>query len=395
MTLDREEEARLAAVERYDLLDMPRDGPFDRLTALAARIFELPISIITVVDRDRIWLLSHHGTSIEGIARADQFPAPALPERPFVISDSGTLPLGDSLLPGEHDLRFYAAAPLVTVDGFILGALCVLGGEPREMNEHELATLADLAAIVVDELELYRAAGSEAQRLEQVRSDFTLTVSHELKTPLAAVYGAAMTLSRQDGTVSDQTRQRLLDVIAEQGERLRNMFEQVLTTSQLESGSFPIVPSEFDPRELLQTAAEAARVYLPPNLTIDIRAAIHLRTVHADTRRVAQIVENLIDNAVKYSPEGGRIELGADTSADTIRFWVNDQGPGVPAHESENIFTRYYRLDPGLRSGVAGTGLGLYVCRQLANRMGGHLDLEPHEGQGSTFTLTLPLNASA
>jgi signal transduction histidine kinase len=232
-------------------------------------------------------------------------------------------------------------------------------------------------------------------RLEQVRADFTATVSHELKTPLAAVYGAALTVARTDDAVDEETRRRLLTVIAEQGERLRNMFENVLSTTQLESGSFRIVSRDLHPAELARSAVEAARAHLPPTLTIEVDLNGTLPTVCADTTRVRQILDNLLDNAVKYSSQHGRIELRVDADNETVRFHVRDEGPGIPEFERDRIFRRYYRLDPDLHAGVSGTGLGLYVCQQLATHMGGRIELDTREGHGSTFTLTLPLNRSA
>lgn len=394
----RDEEARLAAVHRYDILDTPPDGAFDRVTALAARLFGAPIAIISIVDRDRIWFKSHHGTEVDQIEREPGLYTTAVMQTDaFASSDESLDPqlLADPLTAGEHGFRFYAAAPLTSPDGFNLGTLCVIDRQPRTLTDQEIATLEDLAAIVIDELELRHAARSEEQRLEQVRADFTATVSHELKTPLAAVYGAALTLARTDDAVDEETRRRLLTVIAEQGERLRNMFENVLSITELESGSFRIVSRDLHPAELARSAVEAARAHLPPTLTIEVAMDGKLPTAGADTTRVRQILDNLIDNAVKYSPQDGRIELRVDAGNGTLRFHVRDEGPGIPQSERDRIFRRYYRLDPDLHAGISGTGLGLYVCQQLATHMGGRIELDTREGHGSTFTLALPLHRSA
>lgn len=390
-----DEEARLAAVRRYDILDTPPDGAFDRVTALAARLFGVPIAIISIVDRDRIWFKSHHGTEVDQIERKPGLYTSAVMQTDaFDGSDESLDPqlLADPLVAGEHGFRFYAAAPLTSPDGFNLGTLCVIDRQPRRLTDQEIATLQDLAAIVIDELELRHAARSEEQRLEQVRADFTATVSHELKTPLAAVYGAALTVARTDDAVDEETRRRLLTVIAEQGERLRNMFENVLSTTQLESGSFRIVSRDLHPAELARSAAEAARAHLPPTLTIEVAVNGTLPTAYADATRVRQILDNLLDNAVKYSPQHGRIELRVDADNETVRFHVRDEGPGIPESERDRIFRRYYRLDPDLHAGISGTGLGLYVCQQLATHMGGRIELDTREGHGSTFTLALPLH---
>jgi sigma-B regulation protein RsbU (phosphoserine phosphatase) len=156
------EAARLAAVVRYDILDTPPDGAFDRIAALAARLLNAPIATVTIVDTDRIWFKATHG--LKGVTQIGREPglcASAIQQDgPYLISDAGTDPRssGNSLVRGEMGIRFYAAAPITTSDGFRLGTVNVLGTEPRELGGAELATLTDLASIVMDELELRLSA---------------------------------------------------------------------------------------------------------------------------------------------------------------------------------------------------------------------------------------------
>lgn len=151
------EEERLAAVRRYDILDTPPDGAFDRITTLAARLFDVPISIVSIVDTDRIWFKSHYGLDVEQIDREPGLCASAIcQEEPWLVTNAevDVRTIDNPLVAGELGLRFYLGVPLITADGFNLGTLNVIDMEPREATDDEVATLKDLGAIVVDELEL-------------------------------------------------------------------------------------------------------------------------------------------------------------------------------------------------------------------------------------------------
>jgi len=159
--IPEDESARLAAVRRYDILDTPPDGAFERITALAAKHFDVPVAIVSIVDADRIWFKSHHGLDVGETAREPGLCASAiLGDRPWVVENAETDPraLANPLVAGEMGLRFYAGAPLTTADGHSLGTLCLIDREPREFSGDQAATLADMAAIVMDELELRIAA---------------------------------------------------------------------------------------------------------------------------------------------------------------------------------------------------------------------------------------------
>jgi GAF domain-containing protein len=155
--LPSDEATRLAAVRSYDVLDTPPDGAFDRITALAARLFDVPVAIVSIVDFDRIWFKSHHGLEISEIGRDAGLCASAiLGGEPWVVDDAPFDPraMTNPLVAGDFGLRFYAGVPLTTADGHNLGTLCVLDYEPRETSAEELQTLSDLAAMVMSELEL-------------------------------------------------------------------------------------------------------------------------------------------------------------------------------------------------------------------------------------------------
>lgn len=164
-----DEAARLDAVRRYDILDTPPDGAFDRITALAARLFDVPIAIVSIVDADRIWLKSHHGLpDVEQIGRDPGLCASAILQHlPWVITDAARDPrtLANPLVAGDLGLRFYAGAPLTTADGHNLGTLCVIDREPRQITAFETASLVDLAALVMDQLELRLAARRAVEAL--------------------------------------------------------------------------------------------------------------------------------------------------------------------------------------------------------------------------------------
>lgn len=390
------ERERLEAVRRYEILDTPPDGAFDRITALAARIFDVPISIVSVVDSDRIWFKSHHGVDVAEIGRDPGLCASAILQyEPWLVTDAEVDPrtLTNPLVVGELGLRFYAGAPLTTRDGYNLGTLNVIDTEPREVTGPETATLKDLAAIVVDELELRLAARREEHSLERLKSEFVATASHQLRTPLAGIYGAAMTLQRAEANSSEELRWQLVDLIARESRRLTDAVEQIVLATNLEEGRFRIFEERFDPLELARASVDAARKRLPGNLTIELVADSEAVAVHGDGAEVRSVLENLIDNAIKYSPDGGRIQVGVQLRPSWVRFWVRDEGLGIPASEQERVFAKFHRLDPGMTQGVAGAGLGLFICRELVRQMNGRIWLESREGQGSTFVFELPASS--
>jgi signal transduction histidine kinase len=233
---------------------------------------------------------------------------------------------------------------------------------------------------------------SEDHRLERLRSDFVATAAHELRTPLSAVYGAVRTLRQSDLELSPDMQAQFLEMIELQSDRLRVLMDQLLVSAQLDAVDLHLQPQTVDATEVCDDVLGAARVHKPD----DVELALHEPTfpvrVRADPDRLRQVVANLIDNAVKYSPDGGEISVrvASDGASGTIE--VADHGLGIPTDEHDRIFEKFYRLDPAMTNGVGGSGLGLYISRELIRQMGGELTVRSLHGVGSTFTVALPLS---
>jgi PAS domain S-box-containing protein len=235
---------------------------------------------------------------------------------------------------------------------------------------------------------------TDEHRLEELQAEFVATASHELRTPLAAVYGAAQTLRRHDFALDEAGRERFISMIVDESERLGRIVNQILLANQLDVGRLELLTEAFDAPDLLERVAEAARTHIPPHITLDVVVGEHVSPVAADKDRVRQILVNLVDNAIKYSPDGGRIEVGVQEVEGLALFHVADEGMGIPQEERPRIFEKFYRLDPDMTRGIGGTGLGLYICSELVERMGGRIWVESREKNGSAFYFELPVTGS-
>jgi two-component system, OmpR family, phosphate regulon sensor histidine kinase PhoR len=233
---------------------------------------------------------------------------------------------------------------------------------------------------------------TEERALDELKGEFVATVSHELRTPLAAIYGAAQTLRRADVALSEENRERLLEVIALESERLTRIAGEILLANNIDSGRLQIEPHRLDVEDLLADVVDEIRTSFADreDIVIEMATPDRLAPVSVDSDKLRQVLINLLDNAVKYSPDGGRVEVRVERRENGLRFVVTDEGLGIPHGEEQRIFGKFYRLDPQQTRGVGGTGLGLYICRELIRRMEGRLSVESKEGRGSTFIVDLP-----
>jgi two-component system phosphate regulon sensor histidine kinase PhoR len=267
---------------------------------------------------------------------------------------------------------------------------------PLEINGRELWL--SFSAVRFEEGTVYVFRDLTEERvLEQMRSDFVATVSHELRTPLAAIYGAAVTLRRTDLDLAEEMRDRLLEVVADESDRLAQIVNDVLLASHLDSGQLQIKIETVDAAKVTHTVVEAARTHLPEGVTLTLRAPKRLPPVAADEQQLRQVLVNLVENAVKYSPDGGPVEVKVSRGERGVRWAVSDRGLGIPASERRRVFEKFYRLDPNMTRGIGGTGLGLYICRELVRRLDGRIWVEGNGGEdngqakGSTFFIEIPV----
>ena len=237
---------------------------------------------------------------------------------------------------------------------------------------------------------------TEERALDELKGEFIATASHELRTPLAAIYGSAQTLLREDIDLDENAQKRLLDVIAKESERLSRIADDILFANKLDSGQFVLGEQTVDLRALAQGVVEEMRVSFASrdDISIELSTPDALDSVSADSDKLRQVLLNMVDNAVKYSPAGGRIEVCVEARDGGVRIAVSDEGIGIAPLEQRRIFGKFYRVDPELARGVGGTGLGLYICRELVRRMGGRVTVSSEEGKGSTFVVDLPLSAA-
>jgi PAS domain S-box-containing protein len=358
------------ALERLRLAD-ERDRLYreEHERAQAARVLgSIADGVLLVDDAGIVQLWNPAAEAITGLARARVL------GRPLVEAIPGWPALEDMLAAGAPAA---SAARRATV--------------PVDVGGPELWL--SITAVGVDGGCVYAFRDlTEERRLEQLKADFIATVSHELRTPIAAVLGAVQTLQREDVDIPDELAGQLLSLVRQQADRLARMVDDILLASRVDAPELVVATDRVD--DLAELAAEvvaAARAHAADRLTLDLVAPPSLPPVAADRDKLRQVLTNLVGNAVKYSPHGGRIEIALVPGERRLDIAVRDEGVGISPADQALVFEKFFRVDPNMARGVSGSGLGLYITRKLVHRMDGRITVESELGRGSTFVVTLPL----
>ena len=259
-------------------------------------------------------------------------------------------------------------------------------------EEIELAgLLGRLVASAVQNIHAYeteRRTVEELRRLSALRADFVSLVSHELRTPMAAVIGSARTLQQRWRELSADQREAFLELIAGETNRLAELIGDVLDTSRIEAGTFSFRFRDVDLAQLVEDVVATAQLGQDE---VRLRARVDdlIPEIRGDAERLRQVLTNLVDNAIKYSPAGGEVEVRAYREDGCVRIDVSDCGPGIAKEDQKLIFEKFGRVT-GTGATRPGTGLGLFIARSIAEAHGGVLDVQSAPKQGATFTLELP-----
>ena len=290
-------------------------------------------------------------------------------------------------------LRSRIASPLL-IGARATGMLAVLRREPDAFgaDEIELVTLLGrLVGTAVQNIRAYEAEHrtvEELRRLSALRADFVSMVSHELRSPMAAIIGSAQTLRDRWRELSPEQRQAFLALIADETDRLSALIVDVLDTSRIEAGTFTYSFTQVAMDELVRESVASAQA-AQDEVSVRAEVAAPLPSIRGDRERLKQVLLNLIDNAVKYSPAGEEVVVSARADDGRLRVDVRDRGPGIDPADRRVIFEKFGRANHG--EAKPGTGLGLFIARSIAEAHGGTLEVAPAQGPGATLSLELPV----
>jgi signal transduction histidine kinase len=317
---------------------------------------------------------------------------------------------GQTIVRGDLDEAAYAEEPLLRSLGIrsrvaaplaigarTIGLISIGRAEPDAFSEHEVELVSLLGRLVASAVQNIRAYDSERRtveelrRLSALRADFVSLVSHELRSPMAAVIGASRTLQERWRELRPDQRQAFLALIGDETSRLAALIADVLDTSRIEAGTFSFRFDDVDLATIVRDTVASASIGQDE---VPIEADVgNVDVVRGDPERLRQVVANLVENAVKYSPVGTPVRLRLGQTDGAVIVAVSDSGPGIPAEDHTLIFEKFGRAAGG--GAKPGTGLGLFIARSIAEAHGGTLDVSSTPGLGATFTLSVPVGSAS
>jgi len=299
---------------------------------------------------------------------------------------------------GELGLRSRIAAPLLHGPR-AFGMISLVRREPSGFNTQEfelVGLLGRLVASAVQNIRAYEAERNtveELRRLSALRADFVSLVSHELRAPMASVVGSAQTLRQRWRELNPDQRESFLALISSETARLAALVADVLDTSRIDAGTFTYRFADVDLGALVRDSVAGLSL---TQEEVSVVADVHseLPSVRGDRDRLQQVLTNLLDNAVKFSPAGEEVRVSAFQQDSRVRIEVSDRGPGVPPDQQRLIFEKFGRGNTAGSPGTPGTGLGLYIARSIVEAHGGVLEVSSGADAGATFTLSLPVDSA-
>ena len=397
------ERHRLQALTSYGVLDTAPEEAFESLARIACRTFSVPIALVSLVDADRQWFKASVGLSVPETSRDVAFCAHAIAgEGTLVVRDAAADPRFEAnpLVTGDPAIRFYAGAPLVTAEGFRLGTFCIIDRAPRpEFSAADVAVLQDFARATMKLLEMRRASQEAVGREQEstaaqgARKDAFALVAHEIRAPIATLIGVARAIeARLFGPLSDPRYATFLSALKETAEQVGETTDRMLDLARLGAGEVDLKEDSVGVCHLLDSAKRAvAGAASAKSLTLEVASLCDDLTLSLDSTLASQMLSNLLVNAVKFSPHGGKLSLKALTNdAGAVAIEVSDQGPGIGDEAIATLFDGPKAVGRPSLTASGGTGLGLPLVKLLVERHGGRLLIERGSPCGTTATLLFP-----
>lgn len=421
---------RLYKLGLFDADGHPSVEPsFDRLTGMAARLLNMPVALVTLVDRERQVFISQVGLS-EPWATSRQTPLThsfcqyaVTSQAPLILEDVRLSPFGlNNLAIEDLNVVAYAGIPLVTSDGYALGAFCVIDHVPHQWTEDELTTLTDLAAAAMNEIELraelyerrnteitlrdsqrnlqtsleeLRALYDQVSDLEQLKSDMIRLAAHDLRSPLLSVLGFTEIMMEDSRNIPEEYLP-FVNLIHQSGEHMLQIINDILCLHRIEAshdfdslGTINLTGLVTEAcvlfEQIAQQRGQGLRLIVSPVPVM----------VKGEMAQLREAVNNLISNALKYSADDGVIAVRLSEKADGwVSFEVEDNGIGIAEEAQAQLFEPFYRVRTRETATIAGTGLGLALVKRIVERHTGRVLFTSREGVGSTFGFWLPIVAA-
>jgi signal transduction histidine kinase len=381
---------RLEALQRYQILDTPPERAFDRIASLTARVFKVPIALIALVDKDRVWFKSNVG--MPGITEVDRGVSlcslAILTDDVTAIENTLDEPclLSNPLVAGKFGMRFYAGAPIKSKEGYNLGTVCIVDKQPREFTEADRAILQDMAAIVQDEIELRLAARS----IVSVQADILGMAVHDLKNPLSGIAGLSKVLpSKLDDA---DFAKEIVSMIGESCDNMMMSLDAYLKAVRQANISISVHKESLNIHELLGSLVAVNSVLAQQKEQVLTYTCDYTAPFHTDKVKLVAVLDNLISNSIKYSYPKQRISIVVREQSGKVRFEVIDEGQGLSDKDKEKIFKSFARLSAKPTGGESSTRLGLGIAKINTELLGGKIWAESEgKNKGTTFIVELPL----
>ena len=389
------EAERLQALYEYEILDTLSEEEYDAITNIAAQLCNVPASLITFLDRDRQWFKSHLGVDIQQTPRAVSFCN-------YTIMDPGNVLVvpdmrvderfsQNPLVTGEPHAVFYAGAPLVTPDGYVLGSICLLDGKANDLTEEQRAALKGLAQQVVARLELQKKlkelnrTQEKLQKANKSLKNFAHIASHDMKTPLANILLVTRSYKKLYEPQFDEHARNHLDLIEKSAEELLSFVNEVLVQSEsMDAENNAEVESKIVIDKVIDLVG-------PPD-DIEIKLTGGFPKVNMNSTSLQQVFQNLITNAIKYNDkEKGIITITCASDGAFHCFSIADNGSGIEKKHLNKIFEERQTLDKTDRFGNKGTGIGLATVKDIIEGIGGKITVTSKKKVGSVFKILVPL----